>query len=379
MLVDNGECMENLKIKENEVNKTKFDLLDKIWRNVRSTEQDHPLVATIMRMTHELLNATAALLFLINEENQEMLFKLAYGPAGKQFRELHISKQYGIAGWVTRNGKPLRVNDVNKDQCFAKSVDEFTGITTKSVICAPLVIHSKVIGAVEVLNRLDKADFNEQDLQILISMATIASLAIENIRLNEGMLDSYKSTVKELVSLVDARESNASRHSKRVSGYALMGATKLALSKEQKQIIEYAAVLHDIGKLSIPDRILNKSGNLTDEEWAIIHKHSVVGYNLLKGIPFLKEASSLILCHHERYDGKGYPQGLSGEAIPIGARLIAVADAFDTMTTKHAYRPAISVKSAFTELHKFARSQFCPVAVEAFCTGFVKSHLSGKL
>ncbi len=103
------------------------------------------------------------------------------------------------------------------------------------------------------------------------------------------------------------------------------------MSREELEILEYAGILHDIGKLAIPDGLLNKSDSLTNEEWEIIRKHPVIGFNLLKGTPFLKEASRLILYHHEKYDGKGYPDGLKGEAIPIGARLIAVADAFDTI------------------------------------------------
>ena len=201
-------------------------------------------------------------------------------------------------------------------------------------------------------------------------MATTAALAIENVRLNECLHDYYKSTVNALVSLADAKETTGCGHSKRVAKYALMGAANLSLSEEHIQTIEYAAILHDIGKLAIPDRILNKSDNLTNEEWEIIRKHPEIGYNLLREIPFLEEASRLILYHHERYDGKGYPRGSEGEAIPIGARLIAVADAFDNMTTEHPYRVALDNKLAFVELNRHIRSQFCPIAVKAFFSGF---------
>ena len=105
----------------------------------------------------------------------------------------------------------------------------------------------------------------------------------------------------------------------------------------------------------------------------------MIGFNLLKKTPFLQEASKLILYHHERYDGKGYPHGLKGDSIPVGARLIAVADAFDNMTTEHSYRVALSEKNALIELRIYAGSQFCPVAVKVFGSGFVRSHLSGKI
>ena len=124
---------------------------------------------------------------------------------------------------------------------------------------------------------------------------------------------------------------------------------------------------------------MNKSDTLTHDEWKIIRKHPIIGYNLVTGIPSLQEASKLILYHHERHDGKGYPKGLKGETVPLGARLIAVADAFDNMTTEHSYRIALSKKDALIELRRCAGSQFCPVAIKAFCSGFVKSHLSGKI
>jgi HD-GYP domain-containing protein (c-di-GMP phosphodiesterase class II) len=332
-------------------------------------------------MTRHSLNATASSLLLIDEEKQELLFKFADGPVGKQLRlrRLPINKQSGIAGWVARNGKPVIANDAGQDPRFNRSVDELTDFVTKSIICAPLILRHKVIGVIEVLNKANGSDFNKQDLQILLGVATTAALAIENVRLNDNLLNSYKSTVNALVSLADAKETTGGGHSRRVSEYALMGATALSLPANDRQIIEYAAILHDIGKLGISDNILNKTTPPTEEEWKIIYQHPVTGYNLLKGIPFLKEASRLILYHHERYDGKGYPQGLKGEAIPLGSRLIAVADAFDYMTTEHPHRPARGKKDAFTELQRCARTQFCPVAVKAFSSGFVKSRLSGKL
>ncbi len=371
--------MQNLKNKEAEANKSRQDLLDKIWKKVRSAKPEHPLIASITQMTRYALNAPASSLLLLDEKNQELIFKFADGPVGKQLRRLQMNKQTGIAGWVVQNGKPLVVNDVNKDPRFNISIDEVTGFVTKSIICAPLTLQHKVIGVIEVLNKLDGADYNKQDLQTLLGVATTAALAIENVRLNNSLMDSYKSTVNALVSLADAKETTGGGHSRRVSEYALMGAADLSLSENERQIIEYAAILHDIGKLGISDSILNKTTPPTDEEWEKIYKHPVTGYNLLKGIPFLKEASRLILYHHERYDGKGYPHGLKGETIPLGARLLAVADAFDNMTTEHTYRAALGMKHAFTELQRCAHTQFCPVAVKAFSSGFVKSRLSGKL
>jgi len=366
--------MPDSKKKDLEVNNARLDLLDKICRHVRSTEQELPVFSNITEITRYALNASASSLLLLDEENKELLYNFSDGPLGKQFRRLHMNRKLGIGDWVLRNGRPLIVRDVDKDERFSEFKDEVTGLVTRSVICAPLVIKGTVTGVIEVLNKLDGNDFDEHDLGTLVRLATNVALTIENVRLNESLLYSYKDTVQKLVSLLDVRENTAGKHSRRVSEYALIGAARLSLSEKDTKTIEYAAILHDIGLLSIPGSILNKSDTLTQEEWNLIRKHPVIGYNLLRGIPYLNQVSKLILYHHERYDGKGYPCGLKGENIPIGARLIAVADAFDSMTVKHSYRAAMNTEDALTELGKCTGSQFCPVAAKAFFLGFTKSH-----
>jgi HD-GYP domain-containing protein (c-di-GMP phosphodiesterase class II) len=158
-----------------------------------------------------------------------------------------------------------------------------------------------------------------------------------------------------------------------------MAAKALSLSESEMRTIKYAAVLHDVGKLAIPDNILNKSDALTADEWRIMRNHPVICFKLLKEIPFLEEASRLILSHHEKYDGTGYPYGLRGEGIPLGARLLAIADAFDNMTTERIYRKAMSKKDAILEINKYAGTQFCPKAAKAFTSEFLKTQQEARL
>jgi HD-GYP domain-containing protein (c-di-GMP phosphodiesterase class II) len=361
-----------------EVIKTRLDLLDKIYSNVRSVEQQMPVISTINEMTRYALNASASSLFLCDEEDNTLINKFTDCPLGKQFNQLQMEKELGIAGQVIQNGQPLIVNDIDKDERFNKYKDEVDGIVARSVICAPLIVQNTVVGVIEALNKLDGNDFNEQDLQTLAGLSAGAALTIENVRLNERLLYSYKRTIQKLVSLADSRETTESKHSRRVAKYALIGANQLSLSEEEQQTIEYAAVLHDIGLLSVPQSILKKREALTKEDWSIIRKHPVIGYNLLRGIPSLDQVSKLILYHHERLDGRGYPCGLTGETIPMGARLLSVADAFDSMTVRHSYRAASSAKDAMKELGKCSGTQFCPDAVKAFCLGYIKSHSLGR-
>ena len=368
--------MPNIVNGQTENGQVKLDLFEKIWKKLGSARRIDTLISSITHMTRCALNGTASSLFLLDEDSQMLALKFADGPVGKQMKRFQLSTQNGIAGWVARTGRPMIVNNVNDDQRFNRQVDDVTGFVTRSIICAPLVISGKTIGIIEVINKVGGADFNGQDMQTLTGAAATAALMIDNIQLHSSLQDSYKTTVNALVSLADAKETYGSGHSQRVAEYAMMGANYLSLPELEKQAIEYAAILHDIGKMRIPDSVLNKTEGLTHEDWEMIRQHPAVGYNLLKDVPFLAEASKLILCHHERYDGKGYPRGLKGEGIPMGARLIAVADAFDNMTTEHCYRASLGRKHAFTELTRYARTQFCPVAVKAFCNGFLHHHLA---
>ncbi len=142
---------------------------------------------------------------------------------------------------------------------------------------------------------------------------------------------------------------------------------------EEQGALEYAGILHDVGKIGVADSILTKQGPLTSQEWAVMRQHPCIGANILGEVPFLTKARELILHHHERYDGSGYPDGLKGDDIPLGSRLLAVADAFDTMTTDRAYRPAPGLDYAFRELREGSGTQFCPSSVDAFITGFKAS------
>jgi HD-GYP domain-containing protein (c-di-GMP phosphodiesterase class II) len=370
--------MQQLLKKETVTNKTSLNLLNKMLGKVGSTKQLDTMITSITQMARCALNASFSSLFLLDEKSQELFLRCTNAPIGNQLKRFQINNQAGVTGWVAQNGQPLIVNDVDKDPRFNRLVDEVYGNDTKSIICVPLIVRNKVIGVIKIINKEGGAEFDWKDLQTLAAVATTAALTVDNLKLHERLQDSYQSTVNALVSLADAKEITGGGHSKRVARYALMGATSLSLSEDEKRDIEYAAILHDIGKLAIPDSILNKSGKLTHEEWRVMRSHPELTYNLLKVIPFLAEASRLILFHHERYDGTGYPYGLKKEAIPMGARLIAAADAFDNMTTKHAYRAAINAKDAFIELEKCVGTQFCPVAVKAFNTGFFQAYQSGK-
>ena len=350
-------------------NKARLDLIYEVSKKVGSVPRMAQMLEQVIKMTQKTLNASAASILLFRDNDQELYFEVASGPVGKALRQVKLNTQYGIAGQVARTGEPLIVNDVTRSENFHKMIDDFTGFSTRSLVCAPLSVHRKILGVVEVLNKLDGTQFEDQDLDAVISVANTAAMAIENTKLHQTVLDAYKSTIKTLAATIDAKDPYTRGHSQRVMEYSLIAGANLSLSPEEMETLEYASILHDIGKISVDSVILNKPGSLTEAEWEKIQEHPAIGATLLRGISFLEKAADLVLYHHERYDGEGYPTGLKGDALPLGARIIAVADAFDTMTTDRAYREAMTVDEAIKELRNCSDKQFCPVCVKAFTSG----------
>jgi HD-GYP domain-containing protein (c-di-GMP phosphodiesterase class II) len=350
-------------------NISRLELVYGVNKKAGSVTRMSEMLEKVIEMTQQTLNAAAASILLFRNNDQELYFEVASGPVGKALRQVKLNTQYGIAGQVARTGKPLIVNDVTRSNNFHKMIDDTTGFSTKSLVCAPLKVHHKILGVIEVLNKNDGSLFGEQDLEAVVSVATTAAMAIENTRLHQTILEAYKNTITALAAAIDAKDPYTRGHSQRVMEYSLKAGAVLCLSNEEMDALEYAGILHDIGKIAIDSSILNKPGPLTAAEWEIVHTHPAIGADLLMEIPFLEKASELVLSHHEKFDGKGYPKGYRGEEIPIGARLIAVADAFDTMTTERAYRPAFSIEAAVKELYNCSGNQFCPAAVRALITG----------
>ena len=172
--------------------------------------------------------------------------------------------------------------------------------------------------------------------------------------------------VDNFVSAVEAKDAYTAGHSNRVAEISLMIAKKIGLNKETCHLIHVAGHLHDIGKIGIPDGILLKSGKLNEAEFGVMKTHSKIGYNIFKNNKELSEIASIILSHHERFDGGGYPDGIKADVIPLGARIIAVADSFDAMVTKRTYKDKMNIVEAVEELKKHSGKQFDPAVIEAF-------------
>ncbi len=206
----------------------------------------------------------------------------------------------------------------------------------------------------------------EETLGLITLLAGQAGVAVEKSRLEEIVSQSYSGTIQALASAIDARDPSTHRHSRAVTELAVALAQALGLGDEEVETVRYAAILHDIGKIGISEAILSKRTLLTPEERAVVEAHPVVGVSILRDVPAADRLIPLILYHHERYDGSGYPMGLRGEEIPRGARILAIADSFDAMTTERPYHRGISILEACATLEAEAGILFDPKMVRVF-------------
>jgi putative nucleotidyltransferase with HDIG domain len=186
------------------------------------------------------------------------------------------------------------------------------------------------------------------------------------IEQTEELVRAYSGTLEAMILALDLREHETGYHSYRVTEYAINLGKHMKLSDGELSIIAKGALLHDIGKIGVPDNILLKPDKLTDEEWDLMRKHAEFGYELLKKIDFLEESARIVHTHHERYDGQGYPAGLSGEEIPLGARIFSVVDALDAMTSRRTYRKAIPFEDAVEKIAEASGTQFDPEVIDVF-------------
>jgi putative nucleotidyltransferase with HDIG domain len=210
------------------------------------------------------------------------------------------------------------------------------------------------------------AELAEKVLELERSHQQLLAYATDLGALNGQLRATYRQTLAALGRAVDRRDGVTGGHCLRVAEYTrILGERLLGSRPQELQVLEYGALLHDIGKIAVPDGILQKDGPLTEQEWAIMRQHPRLGYEILNGITFLADALPIVLYHHERFDGSGYPDGLAGEEIPLGARIFAAADAFDAMTADRHYRRALSLDQAIRELRRHSGTQFDPEVVAA--------------
>lgn len=234
-------------------------------------------------------------------------------------------------------------------------------------VSLPLKVNDRLLGTLNAYAFEPGRRFSEGKRKLLSVLADRAATAIENARLYEGMKRVFRETLQSLVLALEAKDRYTAGHTKRVTEYTRMVVEALGLPKAQQEAFCQGAMLHDIGKIGIDPQKINKPGRLTDEEMAMFRSHPSIGRRILEPIKFLEDIIPAVYYHHEKFDGTGYPEGLFGKDIPLGARIVAVADTYDAMTSTRAYRKALSHATATAELKRCMGTQFDADIVQVFC------------
>jgi putative nucleotidyltransferase with HDIG domain len=330
------------------------------------------MILQTLKSSVQELGATCGYVMLADEEDKTVLLtEAAYSIDGSfEFPE-KLSIGTGLSGYAVKMGQPIAIHN-NEDEQLE---DEGTGITVRSALSVPLVSRNyqgvgqasveQILGALTLFSDTTRGAFEEEDMELLRSLGSLMAVAIANARMEERQRSTFLKTLESLAKSLEARDTYTRGHSQRVCEVSMMIGERLGIGPEALEELRVGTILHDIGKIGVPDAILNKPGRLTDEEFAIMKSHPVVGYEICKPLMLSEGVLMIIRNHHEKLDGSGYPDGLKGGELPLSLRIVCVADAFDAMSSSRPYRSVMDINHVLAELSKGAGIQFDPVVVEA--------------
>jgi GAF domain-containing protein len=339
-----------------------FSSLYEIGTVLGSSLQLPQVLQSIVASALTLLDSDTCSIMLIDEAKGELTMQACEGAVTGTPGHACEKLGEGIAGWVAQSGEPLLVQD---DALPAHLTNITTPAPFTSAISVPLKASGRTLGVLNV-SSLGQRRFGEADVQLLSRLAADAALALDNARLYDELRRAFLETVAALAQAVDAKDPYTRGHSERVTDIAVAIGEALAVGQEEMDTLRSAAVLHDIGKIGVAEQILRKPGPLNDQEWDMMRNHSQFGADIVMPVSSLQRAVPVILHHHERWDGSGYPDLLRGESIPLGSRILAVADAYEAMTSNRAYRKAMPAEQAQAILEEGAGLQWDPRVVKAF-------------
>lgn len=341
-----------------------ISIIGRLSESISSTLNLNELANDIIATVCKMFNVEICVLFLLDEATDTLEIIASAGIDTKIANEIHIRNGEEITGMVAKYNTLKLIDDFEKEtpQWNLK----YDSCYRKSLLSIPLSFKNSVLGVLNISSKKTGEPFSPRDVEIIKIIAIESAIALQNFKLLKELSKNYLNTIIALASAIDARDPYTYYHSSNVTKYSVRLAQEIKLSNKTIENIRYAGLLHDIGKIGIRDDILLKPAKLTDEEYAQIKKHPLKGEEIIKSLPFLGEVTPIVRHHHERIDGKGYPDGIKGENIEIGAKIMALADAFDAMTTKRTYRDPLSLEKAKEELINNKDTQFDSSLVDCF-------------
>ncbi len=340
-------------------NLTKQKMINQLGENLYLITDYEELLETILLHTGEMINANKSSIYIL-EEDKCFRIKTSLNYTAEERHQLVFQENEGTFRWIMENKTELFIEDVNKDIRYKKlaSMED-----NQMLLQLPIFDENgEVIGAISYMSDNLNLDF----IPFVKQLSKIISVSISNTSLISHIRSTYFDIIVALVKAMELKDNYTKGHSERVMNYSLGLGRKLNLSRGEMDILRHGSILHDIGKLGIPESLLTKCTGLDCSEYDMIKNHPVIGEAFVSNLKFLNDAKPIIRNHHERIDGRGYPDGLKGEEIPMLARIVAIADSFDAMTSERSYKPTMSVESAIIELREHAGTQFDAELVELF-------------
>lgn len=339
--------------------------LHDLLKAINSTLDTNEVVELILKKTASLMRAQRVLLLRLDPSYTELFVYRAHGFGKEELRVRRFSGVRSFDHCIVHKGTVIHFAELLAKDAYEKAIAAVPALA--GMFFAPLEIQGKAYGLLGVSG--GHQDFSEIELEIFCSLASQAAVAIENAGLHQRLKETFHHTAAALAEAVNSRDPYTGGHVQRVQDYSLQIARALGMPGEQRDALRLAAILHDIGKIGIDDAILRKGGGLTEEEQHRMRKHPEIGARILAMADGMKEVVPGVRHHHEWFDGSGYPDGLTGEDIPLSARVIAIADAFDALTTDRPYHTALPFSAALAELARGAGTHFDPALAKVFAEG----------
>ncbi|MEA2073907.1 MAG: HD domain-containing protein [Campylobacterota bacterium] len=332
---------------------------------VSSLKDYDDILEVLAGMGRALTSADRCSIWVVSEDKKTIWTKVAHG-----IDRLEIPIDSGIVGDAIYNGHRELIDNVYTDERFNRDIDAVTGYTTKAMMVIPMFDYDdNIIGAFQVINHRGETDtFDTRDMERLTLASTYAAETLISAKLSMEIEETQKEVVFTMGSIGESRSKETGNHVKRVAEYSKVLGLAYGLSKEEAELLKQASPMHDIGKIAIPDSILNKPGRFDENERHIMDTHAELGYHMIKNSerPLLKAAAVVAYEHHEKWDGSGYPNKLKGEEIHIYGRITAIADVFDALGSDRVYKKAWSDERIFGLLEDESGKHFDPNLIKLF-------------
>jgi len=362
-----------------EVKQSQLGALMGVGQAINSSLGRKPVLEEVMDTLIKLMRAERGFLMLRDPRDGKLKPEISRGIDHVNLDEEAFKVSGTVVRKVTESGASVLTTNAQEDPRFGNQMS-VASYRLRSILCAPLKIKNELIGVIYVDNRAHAGIFRENDLSLIQAFADQAAVAIDNARLFENLKETnfqleaanvelqiaYDATLNGWVHALDLRDKETEGHTQRVTKLTERLAQRMGVEGDNLVHIRRGALLHDIGKMAISDEILRKPGQLTDDERALIQEHPSIAYKMLYPIEFLRPALDIPYCHHEKWDGTGYPRNLRGEAIPFAARIFPVIDVWDARTNDRPYHKALPHDEVRERIKADSGKHFDPLVVEAF-------------